>query len=341
MISKNRNWFYLLSFTPAIVVISCNFIGGVFAYGNIIYTLVILAFFEWKTKNIYSNESTDTSVPMFILLCHIPVQFISLFSLLYSIKTHVLTGSFIVEASVSTGLNSATAAVIVSHELIHKKAVIYRSLGKLLLITTGNVYLYIDHLKIHHKWVGTEKDHTSAKLGENLYQFIVRSVSGQFKGSLLLESERQKNEKKLPYGIGNYVVRQLVIQAIIISLLFYFIGLWAVKAWFIQCIVSIFTTEYTNYIQHYGLVRKGKERVNETHSWQSDNFISRFLLLDLPRHSDHHYLASKPFHSLSSLKNSPVLPTGYLGMYYIALIPKLWFKIMNSKIEEFKKINSN
>jgi alkane 1-monooxygenase len=82
------------------------------------------------------------------------------------------------------------------------------------------------------------------------------------------------------------------------------------------------------------LGRLDNERVNEKHSWQSDKLISRFLLIDLSRHSDHHFHASKPFNQLLSYPESPVLPGGYASMILPALIPPLWFKLVNKRVPE-------
>lgn len=337
----NRNWLYTLSLTPGLITIYGNLTGGVFTFGNIVFSLVFLAISEWISKDFLSNAASDKDdiIPKFILILHIPFQLISVASLFYGIYTNVLTEYFIIGAALSTGLNSGTSAIIVSHEYIHRKVKYERMLGKLLLFLAGNSYFYIDHLKVHHKWVGTNKDHATARFGESLYAFFVRSVSGQFLGAINIESQRLKTENKMPFGSGNYVIRQLVLQSVLIFCLYYFIGIIAVGAWLIQCFFANFLLEYVNYIQHYGLSRDENQRVTEEHSWQSDKFASRFVLVDLSRHADHHYYASKPYHTLKTYPNSPVLPSGYAGLFFFAAIPKLWFSIMNKKINELNLSN--
>lgn len=100
----------------------------------------------------------------------------------------------------------------------------------------------------------------------------------------------------------------------------------------LQSLVANFLLEYTNYIEHYGLSRPENTRVNVELSWQSDKVLSRFVLIDLSRHSDHHFFASKPYHTLRSHEESPVLPAGYASSIYLALIPPLWFKIVDPLI---------
>lgn len=338
MNSNKRNWLYVLSYLPAFICIYGNLTGGYFAFGNVVFSLVFLALTEWITKDFLSNESSEKNdeIPQLILLLHVPLQLASVGSLLYGIYNESLTDFYIIGAALSTGLNSGSSAIIVSHEYIHRKINYERMLGKLLLFSSGNLYFYIDHLKVHHKWVGTEKDHATAKYGENLYQFFIRSVSGQFWGALKIEATRLKEKNKAAYGLENYVMRQMFLQLFLILALYYFIGIWAIVAWLVQCFFANFLLEYVNYIQHYGLSRAENQRVNEAHSWQSDRFVSRFVLVDLSRHADHHFYASKPYHTLITYENSPVLPTGYAGLFFIAAIPNLWFKIMHKKINEIQ-----
>jgi alkane 1-monooxygenase len=58
------------------------------------------------------------------------------------------------------------------------------------------------------------------------------------------------------------------------------------------------------------------------------------MLFNLSRHSDHHYNGSKHYQILKSLPESPHMPTGYPGMVILALIPPLWFSVMNKKLQE-------
>ena len=114
------------------------------------------------------------------------------------------------------------------------------------------------------------------------------------------------------------------------------LGKIALLAFALQSLTANFLLEYTNYIEHYGLSRTDKERVNETHSWQTDKVISRFILIDLSRHSDHHFYASKPYHTLLTFEKSPVLPGGYASAIYLALIPPIWFHVIHKRLKEYR-----
>ena len=96
--------------------------------------------------------------------------------------------------------------------------------------------------------------------------------------------------------------------------------------------------EIVNYVEHYGLERRhlsGEkfERVQPHHSWSSTHRITGLLLFGLPRHADHHFLASRPYSILRNHANAPQLPAGYATMFLVALVPPLWFNIMNPRVQ--------
>ncbi len=334
MKAKNRNLLYLFSLTPSLFCVFGNANGGVYTLANFFYSLVVLALIEWLTKPITGNEATakDDFIPKGVLYLHIPFQLLSISSLIYGIGSELIQGQWVWTAALSTGINSGSSAIVVSHELIHQKNKFKQFLGRWLLFTAGNMYFFVDHLRVHHKWVGTDKDHASAKKGENLYYFFVKSVFGQWKGAIQLETERLKKEGKPNYLFNHYVFRQFILHAIFDTMLVYYGGFYLLSIWIFHCVIANFLLEYVNYVQHYGLSRPENTRVTELHSWDSDCFVSRFLLVDLSRHADHHYYASKPYHTLINYDKSPKMPSGYAGLFFIAAIPPLWFAMMDKRI---------
>lgn len=331
-----RNLGYLWSLLPGIVVISGNLLGGYWAFSNIVFSLVILALIEQLLPENKSNSYSENDfIPDAILVFHVLLQTASLTSLFYSYASGKIVGFEIIGAAVSTGINSGTSAIVVAHELVHRKNKFFKGLGKFLLFSAGNIYFYVEHLRVHHKWVGTDKDPATAKRGESLYRFFIRSMSGQIKGAWAVEQERLRKENK--NVLNNYVLQNLILQIVLLIVLFKLIGLMAVAIYMHQVLVANFLLEYTNYIEHYGLSRKENERVREDLSWQTDKVISRFFLIDLSRHSDHHYYSSKPFHTLITYENSPKLPGGYASAFCLAMIPALWFKVVDQCLDQYKK----
>lgn len=332
-----RNPLYLLSLAPPLVVITGNLLGGWWVSLNIFFSLVLLALAELFTGENRQNDSDHNDwLPDVILFFHVTLQCLCLTTFFYRVSMHDLKIIQTVLMSVATGINTGASAIVIAHELIHRKSRVFQRAGQFLLLTAGNIYFYVDHLKVHHKWVGTKRDPATARMGENVYAFFIRSAWGQTKSSWKTENERLKKSGRKIFSIHHYVLVASLLLLIACIMIYYFFSWTGLAAFLLQSLVANFLLEYTNYIEHYGLERSEHERVNELHSWQSDKVVSRFFLVDLSRHSDHHYYSSKPYHTLNSYPRSPVLPGGYVSMIYAALIPALWFRIMDPLIRSLK-----
>ncbi len=330
-----RNWKYFLNLIPIILVIFGNLSGGWFTLLNFTFSFIILGIAEILLPEDHTNDDwTEDKLPDILMILSLFGQILAISSLVYGISTGIIQGHWIITAALSTGGSSGTLAIVVAHELIHRKHKIWNFAGRFLLFTVFNPYFFIHHLRIHHKYVGTDQDPVTARFGENYYHFVLRSIGGQLKQSMQMEKQRCRIKKLAPYGINNYMV-SCQSGYLVIMLLCTILWRWEVlAAILLQAIFANLLLEYTNYIEHYGLSRMDNERVNEKHSWQSDKLISRFLLIDLSRHSDHHFHAAKPFNQLLSHPESPVLPGGYASMMLPALIPPLWFMIVDKRIPE-------
>lgn len=326
-----RNYKYFLSLLPGTCAIMGNLAGGWWGISNFVFSLIVLGVIEWFFPEDKSNESNRSEfIPNSILILHVFMQTAVLTTFFMAILEQKFSPLQLVVACVSNGIHTGASSIVVAHEMIHRKDWYWQLMGKFLLFTAGNIYFYVEHLHVHHKHVGTDVDPATARLNESLYAFYRRTTWEQISGSWRMERERIRKEKQS--WMHHYGLASLLLLALLLFLLGYFLSPIVVLAFAGQAIIANFLLEYTNYIEHYGLTRNYGERVTEIHSWQSDKVISRFFLVDLSRHSDHHYYASKPYHVLMSYEKSPVLPGGYVSALYLALIPPLWFRVMNRRI---------
>jgi alkane 1-monooxygenase len=63
------------------------------------------------------------------------------------------------------------------------------------------------------------------------------------------------------------------------------------------------------------------------------------LLINLQRHSDHHYKPDRRFPVLQTYgpDEAPQLPFGYPVMTMAAMVPPLWRRIMNPRVRHWRK----
>jgi alkane 1-monooxygenase len=141
--------------------------------------------------------------------------------------------------------------------------------------------------------------------------------------------------------LHNEMLRFIALPLLFAGVMFLLGGWIGVGFFFLQSLFAFSSLEAVNYIEHYGIERKmlsnGKyERVNPLHSWNANHLISNLLLFQLQRHSDHHANASRPYQILRHFEESPQLPFGYPVMILMAVLPPLWFSVMDKRLERWK-----
>jgi alkane 1-monooxygenase len=252
-----------------------------------------------------------------------------------------LTGRLLV-----MGLLCGVFGINVGHELGHRVNGSEQTLAKALLLTSLYMHFFIEHNKGHHKRVATPEDPSSARYGEWVYAFYFRSVIFSYISAWHIAGNDVKKKGKPVLSFHNEMVQFQLIQLTFLVLIFFIFG-WVATVYFLAAaVIGFLLLETVNYIEHYGLQRnalgearlpdgQGKyERAMPVHSWNSDHVIGRLFLFELSRHSDHHYLASRKYQILRHHDHSPQMPTGYPGMMILALLPPLWFGVMNQKIKK-------
>lgn len=326
---NRRNNLYFLSLTPGLLVLTGNVLGGYWAGFNIVFSMLLLPLIELASGRNTDNRFTNNKIPDFILMLQVLLHAIILFTLGLGILNGTLSGGFQYLAIVSTGIVSGSSAIIVAHELIHKNNKVKRNLGKALLLACGNFYFYTHHLCLHHKNVATAEDAATAKRFEPLLFFVPRSIIMQIAQSVALEMKLASKRSMGFFNFKNNLLYSFLWVLAIIGVL-YMLAPSLALAYLLIILYSNVLLEYVNYIEHYGLTRESNEKVSKAHSWNCDYTVSRFLLFDLSRHTDHHLHASKPYHTLLTYEESPTLPGGYTSLIIPAIIYP-WWKYLTEK----------
>ena len=228
------------------------------------------------------------------------------------------------------GINTA-------HELGHKKEKVERWLAKIALAQPFYGHFYIEHNRGHHVRVATPEDPASSRVGENVYAFLPRTVTGSLRSAWRLEQPRFRRRKQSHWSIRNDVLNAWLMSVVLWAALLLVFGLGILPYLLIQAALGIVLLEIVNYLEHYGMLRQKEvtgryERVRPSHSWNSNNLPTNVLLYHLQRHSDHHANPTRRYQALRDFEEAPVLPTGYSGMILLALIPPLWFRVMDPRV---------
>ncbi|MFT5680858.1 MAG: alkane 1-monooxygenase [Myxococcota bacterium] len=233
----------------------------------------------------------------------------------------------------ASSLYTTTFGINVAHELIHARSLGDRRLGGLMLAMLWTGSFKVEHIRGHHRDVATPADPASAPVGRSLYAHLPGAVWGNLAKGWRLETARLRRS-------GQGLWRHELLGWLSVSIGFTLVvGLLVGPAGAVfvvaQGILSRINLEIINYVEHYGLRREargsGYARVSPKHSWTSERQTSRVVLLNLPRHADHHTHAARPWTMLRRIEDAPQLPAGYLAMFLFALVPPLWFRLMDSR----------
>jgi len=237
----------------------------------------------------------------------------------------------------SMGLCSGIVGITAAHELIHRPTKVDRALGVALLSMVSYAHFRIEHVLGHHPFVATPRDPASARRGETVYGFWMRSIVGSTVSAWRIEKDRLARLRLGASSWENRMWHYLAIQSLLYASVGVLFGGWGVLFFAGQGVLAILLLETINYIEHYGLERARRpdgsyEPVSPAHSWDSPYRLSSLFLFNLNYHSHHHAVPSRSFDGLRPLDAAPELPFGYSRMVLAALVPPLWRRLIHPRL---------
>ena len=299
-----------------------------------------------------NTENADPLTPLRVLRWHTaitliwaPVQFVMLFWLLWYVPRadHLGTAESLA-LFFGAGVITGTVGINYSHELMHQRSRLERWMADLLLAMVLYSHFRSEHLLVHHRWVGTPRDAVTARYDEGFYRFFPRVLLQSLVSAFRAEADMLARKKQHWASPANPFCRYLVLQAFMIALALTLSGWVGLGLFALQAFTAVWQLELVNYIEHYGLTRRRLENgryepVRPHHSWNSDQRASNWLLINLQRHSDHHFKPDRRFPVLQTYPGdeAPQLPFGYPVMTMAAMVPPLWRRIMHPRVRAWRR----
>lgn len=368
--TRPRNWQALLAFNYVryslmnlflIGGICLMALGGFWTWGGLLLSFVLIGFVEELVGDA-GDENVMPPVWYLNLMLYLSLPLLVILTLVM-INSSTATGNEYIDAAVSffgfdpeaarassnfitmnggfatLGMFYAFAGVNVAHELVHRTDSPFDvTIGRWLLAFSWDTGFSIEHVYGHHKNVGTDADPATARRGEYVIAFVLRSAVGQWINALRQENARLKRAGKSGQIWRNRFWRGQAMSATIVATYIFLAGpiglLWAAYA---AAIAKIYF-EIVNYVEHYGLVRVPGTRVEPRHSWDSYRWFSTGMFYNLPLHSHHHQFATKPFWTLQKAPGqTPVMPLGYMPMILMSFIPPLWKRVITPLLADWDR----
>lgn len=221
-----------------------------------------------------------------------------------------------------------------AHELIHRPRRGLFRLGATLYAAILFGQHASAHRLVHHRHVASTDDPNTARAGEGFYRFALRAWTGSFRQGLAAETALRKGAQAK--GIHPYSI-YIAISLASLSLATLIAGPAGLLTWTGLALHAQSQILLSDYVQHYGLTRTRQpdgrlEPVGPAHSWNTAHWFSSALMLNAPRHSDHHVHPARPFPALRLPDAAPRLPWPLPLACALALSPRLWRRVMRPQL---------
>lgn len=343
-----------LPFWLSLITVPCAILGAI--YGG--WAVFLLPLFTWVLfdildlfvgLNLENADLETTEADLFwyrlITLIWFPLQFTMTFGMIWYVTgaAHLAIWEK-VALFFGVGVAAGAVGIVYAHELMHQKNRVERWFADLLLALALYSHFRSEHLRVHHIHVGTARDPVTARYNEGFHRYFFRVLRTCPPSAWRAERAMLARKGLTMASLQNPFWLYAVLQGAML-LLAYLIGGWEGLALFLfQAFIAVWQLELVNYIEHYGLTRRhlgeGRyEHVLPRHSWNAAHRASNWFLINLQRHSDHHYKPDRRFPLLQNYTeaDAPQLPFGYPLMAALAMVPPLWRRVMNPKVRGWRR----
>lgn len=353
---RKRWWWFLSLVNPVIPLIGvCGYLltnSELWLPVPLLLMFVLGPFLDWALGEDENNppevlvpQLEEDSYYRILTFLTVPLHYGAFLAVAIFVGTQPISWWGLLAITVAIGFADGFA-INTGHELGHKRNSLETWLAKIVLAVPAYGHFCIEHNRGHHRDVATPQDPASARMGESIYRFALREIPGAARRAWQIEQARLSRKGVPLLSLHNEVLQSYLITIVLQAGLIVAFGWVMVPFLVVHNVLSWWVLTSANYIEHYGLLRTtqvdGKyERCQPHHSWNANHKYSNLLLFHLQRHSDHHANPTRRYQSLRHFENLPSLPSGYYGMYLIAYIPWLWYKVMDARLMTLPHVNGD
>lgn len=251
-----------------------------------------------------------------------------------------LSGAERLLLALATGFWLGQVAHPAAHELIHRPSRALFRLGVAVYVVLLFGQHASAHRLVHHRHVATADDPNTARSGEGFYRFALRAWQGSFTKGLRAETDlRARGPAKGLHPYALYLTGSALALALAVTLA----GGLGLLVWTLLALHAQSQILLSDYVQHYGLTRALRpdgrlEPVGPRHSWNTAHWFTSAMMLNAPRHSDHHVHPSRPFPALHlpPEDEAPRLPWPLPQACLMALFPRLWRRAIRPHLARWR-----
>lgn len=333
-------WFAIASLSPLVLLAAACLWGGLWPILALLYMSVLVVLLDQIARHL----PTSTAGPRADLLSEV-LALGHLALLLAGLRAiDYLSWGEALPMGMAMGLFMGQVSHPNAHEMIHHPHRWMRRLGMVVYTSMLIGHHVSAHLRVHHVNVATAQDPNTARRGEGFYRFFLRAWLGSFRAGLRADNAVRSRKSPLPAAWTHPYLGYFGGAAGALALIWISVGMQAVFAYVVIAVFAQSQIFLADYVQHYGLVRAvdetGRaEAVGAAHSWNAPHWYSSAMMLNAPRHSDHHLHPKRRYPDLELCPGMPVLPYSLPIMAAIALVPPLWRQMMARRLTQLERSN--
>lgn len=328
--------FSIATLAPAVLLLLAGVYGGVWPWLAVLYLTLFLFLMDRLLPEACENDDPGSEFPaanpllVALAVSHFVILILCVVLVAPSPDLSITRKALI---AVGAGLFFGQISHPAAHELIHRKRRWLHNLGRAIYTSLLVGHHSSAHLRVHHVHVGRDADPNSPRPGEGFYRYALRASGQSFLAGLRAETRMRRGHFGLSHPYTLYVSGSLVLLTLA-GLTAGWSGLIMLTFLGVYAQVQILMSDY---VQHYGLQRQllpdgQPEPVGPQHSWNAPHWFSSSLMLNAPRHSDHHVSPSRAYPVLQLEPDQmPMLPYPLPVMAGLALFPQHWRKIMDRR----------
>lgn len=335
-------WFASASLFPAICLICACLFGGAWP----LLSVLSITLFVFCLDRLVARRMPDVSdgegvgVCLAIAGAHGALWLLGLWAIGHG--TH-LSGIDKLLIGTGLGLYFGQISNSTAHELIHKRARAPRWVGIAMYTSLLFGHHASAHLRVHHVHAATARDPNTARLGEGFWRYLIRAMSQEFTAGLRAENRLRAGARRGLSTLAHPYVAYVLGAGAAVVLAAGMGGMLGVLVLLALAAHAQTQLYLSDYVQHYGLMRRSDmqgrtEPMGPQHSWNAPHWYSSAMMLNAPRHSDHHVNPGTAFPALHlETSRMPTLPHSLPVMAVLALVPPVWRRLMDPRVRYWQQ----
>jgi alkane 1-monooxygenase len=333
-------WYAFASLAPAVLIALAALFDAPFALLALLSITVAVFFADKLPRRLAVSGRSGRAISLTLAAVHFPLLALVVWALGTAGSMALPDKAMLY---VAAGLYLGQVSNSNAHELIHAAGRLPRRIGAAIYVSLLHGHHVSAHLHVHHVHAATAQDPNSAPLGEGFWAYVLRATRGEFIAGLRAENTRRARRQGATSAISHPYTGYLLGSAATVALAALLAGPAGIVAHLALAAYAQLQLLLSDYVQHYGLQRHNRsggkpEPMGPQHSWNAPNWYSGAMMLNAPRHSDHHMRPARPFPALElDDRQMPTLPHSLPVMAVIALVPPLWRRVMDRRARRWQK----